>query len=71
MKMLKQGIQGPLKLSALKSYKILSPPLPPKKPPRKCAMKQSEMAFLSNSRWQNRKERPNRSTNNGYIAEAA
>ncbi len=27
--MLKQGIQGPLKLSALKSHKILSP-LPPK-----------------------------------------
>ncbi len=26
-------------------------------------MKPSEMAFLSNSRWQNRKEQPNRSKN--------
>ncbi len=25
------------------------------------------MASLSNSRWQNRKERPNRSTNNEYM----
>ena len=31
------------------------------------AMKPSEMAFLSNSRWQNSKERPNRSTNNGHM----
>ena len=31
----------------------------------------SEMALLSNSRWQNRKERPNRSTNNGDIGENA
>ncbi len=27
------------------------------------------MASSSNSRWQNRKERPNRSTNNGDMAE--
>ncbi len=27
----------------------------------------SEMAFLSNSRWQNRIERPNRYTNNGEM----
>ena len=33
----------------------------------KCAMKPWKMAFLSNSRWQNRKERPNRSTNSGYM----
>ena len=30
-------------------------------------MKQSEMASLSNSSWQSRKERPNRSTNNGVM----
>ena len=35
------------------------------------AMKPSEMDSSSNSRWQNRKERPNRSTNNGYMAERA
>ncbi len=29
------------------------------------------MAFLSNYRWQNRKERPNRSTNNGDMADTA
>ncbi len=34
-------------------------------------MKPSEMAFLSNSGWQNRKERSNRSTNNGYMDEKA
>ena len=34
-------------------------------------IKPSEMAFLSNSRWQNRKERPNRSTNNGDMDEKA
>ncbi len=31
----------------------------------------SEMASLSNSRWPSSKERPNRSTNNGYLAETA
>ncbi len=31
----------------------------------------SEMAFLSNSMWQNRKERPNRSTNNEDMTETA
>ena len=34
-------------------------------------MKTSEMASLLNSGWQNRKERPNQSTNNGNIAETA
>ncbi len=34
-------------------------------------MKTSEMAFLSNSRWKNRKERQNRTTSNGDIAEIA
>ena len=34
-------------------------------------MKPSEMASLSNSRCQNRKERPNRSTNNGDVDEKA
>ena len=31
-------------------------------------MKPSEVASLLNSRWQIRKERPNRSTNNGDMA---
>ncbi len=31
----------------------------------------SEMASLSNSRWQNRKERPNQFPNNGGMAEKA
>ncbi len=35
---------------------------------QKCAMKLSEMASSSNSRWQNRKEHSNRSTNNGNMA---
>ena len=30
-----------------------------------------EMASLTNSEWQNRKERPNRSTKNRYMAEKA
>ncbi len=34
-------------------------------------MKPSEMALLSNSRWHNRKEHTNRSTNNGDMAETA
>ena len=34
-------------------------------------MKPAEMAFLSISRWQNRKERPNRSTNNEDMIEKA
>ncbi len=32
-------------------------------------MKPQEMAFSSNSKWQNRKERPNQSTNKGDMAE--
>ena len=34
-------------------------------------MKPSEMASSSNSKWQNRKERTNRSTNNGDMTEIA
>ena len=34
-------------------------------------MKTFEMASLSNYRWQNRKEYPNRSTNNGDMDEKA
>ncbi len=34
-------------------------------------MKPLEMAFSSNSWWQNREERPKRSTNNGDMAERA
>ncbi len=34
-------------------------------------MKPSQMASLSNSRWQARRERPNRSTTNGDMAEKA
>ncbi len=55
---IKLSPQGPRKLSSIKSLKIQ--PLPLKT--RKCAMKLSEMASLSNS---NRKERPNQSKNNG------
>jgi len=32
-------------------------------------MKPPEMTSLSNSRWQTRKERPNRSTNNGDMGD--
>ncbi len=35
----------------------------------KCAMKPSKMTSLLNSRWQNLNERPNRSANNGDMAE--
>ena len=38
---------------------------------QECAMKASEMASLSNFRWQNCKERLNRSTNNGDVADTA
>ena len=34
-------------------------------------MKKSEMASLSHSRWQNRKEHPNRTTTNGDRDETA
>ncbi len=34
-------------------------------------LNRSEMDFSSNSRWQNRKERSNRSTNNGGMAKRA
>ncbi len=34
-------------------------------------MKLPKIAFLSNSRWQNRKERPNRSTNNRDMTKIA
>ncbi len=36
---------------------------------RKYIMNPSEMAFSSNFRWQTRKERPNRPTNNGDMSE--
>ena len=38
---------------------------------RECAMKPSEMASLENSRWHNRKERPNQSTYKGNMDEKA
>ena len=53
--------------SALKNHLKFTPPLPLKKQ----GMAPSEIAFLSNSRWQNRKERPNRSTNSGHMVEIA
>ena len=52
----------PLRTSKLISFKLQTPPLKTR------AMNQSEKTSLSNSRWQNRRERPNRSTNNGKIA---
>ncbi len=45
----KQGPQGPQKPNSLESLKIS---LPPTLKTRKYTMKQSEMASLSNSRWQ-------------------
>ncbi len=60
---LKQGPQGPQKLSSLKSLKIQIPP--------PAILQPSKMTFLSNSRWQNRKERPHRSKNNGDMVEKA
>ncbi len=57
----------PQRLSTLKSLKIK---LPPQKT-RECAMKPLGIASLSNFRWQNRKERPYRSTHNEDIAEIA
>ncbi len=65
-----QDSQGSQKLNSLKSLKIkciLRPsPLPFKT--QKCAKKISETAFLSNCSCQNRKERPNRSTNYRFMA---
>ena len=55
----KNGPQGPQKLSSVKSLKIQPHPLKTRK--------SSEMASLSNARWQNRKESKNRSTNNGFL----
>ncbi len=54
----KHGPQRPQKLSSHRTQ-IFSFPQP------------SEMVLLSNSRSQNRKERPNRSTNNGDMVEKA
>ena len=51
-----QGLQGPQKLSSLKSRFLYY---------------SSKMVSKLNSMWQNRKEHPNRSTNNGYIVEKA
>ena len=54
-------------LSSPKSFKIQNLP----KNMEMCHKKNSEMSFSSNSRWQNSKERPNRTTNNGDMAETA
>ncbi len=60
----KQDRQGPQELSSLKSLQIQNPtPFSPLQP--------SELASLSNSSWQTRKERLNYSTNNGDIFEKA
>ena len=52
--------QSPQKLSPIKLFKI-----------NFCNEDISIMASLSNSRWQNRRERPNRTTNNGDMAKPA
>ncbi len=62
-----QEPQEPQKLSSLKSLKIQNP----KRYRTFSLLQLSEMAFSSNSRCQNRKERLNRSTNNGDIGEKA
>ncbi len=65
----KQGPpQGPQKLSSLKSPNVQNH-LP--KNTGMCHDKISEMASSSNSRWQHRKDCPNRSKNNGDMAEIA
>ena len=58
--------QGPEKLNSLKSLKFKISPKT-----RKCAIKPSEMAFPSNYRWRNSEERPDRTTNNGYMDKTA
>ncbi len=62
-----QGLQGLWNLSSLKSLKIQKPsPIP-----AISLLQPSEMDSLSNSRWQNCKDRPSQSTNNGYMFEKA
>ncbi len=53
--------QEPQKISSLKSFKIQT------QYRAFSLLQRSKMAFLSNTRWKPRKERPNRSTNNGCI----
>ena len=59
--------QEPQKQSSLKSFKIQNPP----PIPGLSLLHPSEMAFFAKSKWQNRKERPNRSTNNGDMDKIA
>ncbi len=63
----KQGPQRPHKLSSLKSLKILNPQLIQ----GFSLLQSSEMVSISNSRWQNRKDHPNRFANNGDMDEIA
>ncbi len=66
MHLVKQGPQGPQKLSSLKSLEIQITP----NDTRALSLLQStEMTFLTNYRWQNRIARPNRSTNNRDMVE--
>ncbi len=65
---LKQGQQETQKLSSLKALKIYPPP-PSLLKTRFCATKPSEMASISNSWRQIRKERPHLCTNNGDMDE--
>ncbi len=67
----KQGPQnhtGAQIKNSLRSLKIQKTP-PPITP--FSFLHPSEMASLSNSRWQNRSEIPNSSSNNGYMVEKA
>ncbi len=61
----KQGPQGPEELSSLKSLNIQNP----HRNRAFLLLQPTEMASLSNSGWQNRKERQNRSSINGDIVE--
>ena len=58
--------QGPQKLSFLNSLKIRIP-----FPPKKHGNVPSEIASLSNFRWQNCKERPKQFQNNGDMVDKA
>ena len=61
----KQGPHGSHKVSSLKSLKIRNPP------PTYSLLQPSNIASLSNSRWQNCQKRPNRSIISGNTAEKA
>ncbi len=65
MLFVKQGQQGPQKLSSLKNLKLKT------RYQAFSLLHPSEMGSLPNFRWQNCKKRPNRFINNGDMAKIA